>query len=69
MNIALNVFEAAVSKKSWKTPTKKSKGSKPSWDRDNPEAAKLLRWASKESASLEENVVQVELPQKPKKGK
>ena len=67
MNVALNIYEAAMSKKRWKSPSKsKGKKGKPSWERENPEAAKLLRWAMSDDPVVEDNLVQMQLPERPK---
>lgn len=69
MTIAANVFEVALDQKRSKKMASRGKSKrakKPSWERDNPEAAKLLSWASKgaKMASTDPLAVQVQMPQR-----
>jgi hypothetical protein len=56
MVIASNVYEAAVDQKRYKKMSHSSKkGSKPKapvWEKDNPEAARLLSWAAKDESAI-----------------
>ena len=63
MNIALNVFEVAISRKRWK---KSSDGKSGSWEKNNPDGAKLLAWASKKTAPtiLAPGMVAVTIPER-----
>lgn len=52
MSALMNIYEAAIDKHRYERTTKRnSKLAKkahiiPNWDNDNPEASKLLKWAS-----------------------
>mgnify|MGYP001612712800 CR=1 FL=1 len=75
MNMALNVYETALDKKRAKSDAKRykkseKKGHTPDWDRDNPDASKLLRWASRQAddqgeLNRDEMLVRIEIPQRP----
>lgn len=70
MAMVLNVYQAAQKRRAWQRSEKgrkKAKGEKPRrWDADNPEEARLLRWArGGQSAQPDPLEVRVDVPVRP----